>query len=188
MKMICYVCNTNITSITSMETITPRIEDLSKKNLVGKRLTMSLADNRTGELWKSFMIRRKEIINTLNDDLISLQVYPPTHFIHFKPSNEFEKWATVEVANFDHVPGEMETFTLTGGLYAVFNYNGLSNDPRIFQYIFGTWLPGSAYELDNRPHFEVLGSKYKNNDASSEEEIWIPVKVKERKNGPSMHT
>jgi AraC family transcriptional regulator len=35
-------------------------------------------------------------------------------------------------------------------------------------------LPGSEYFLDNRPHFEVLGDKYKNNDPTSEEEIWKP--------------
>jgi hypothetical protein len=28
------------------------------------------------------------------------------------------------------------------------------------------------------PHFEVLGDKYKNNDPSSEEEVWIPIKPK----------
>lgn len=39
-------------------------------------------------------------------------------------------------------------------------------------YIFATWLPSSAYVLDNRPHFEVLGAKYKSNDPGSEEEIW----------------
>lgn len=41
-----------------------------------------------------------------------------------------------------------------------------------------TWLPASDYNLDNRPHFEVLGEKYKNNDPTSEEEIWIPIKLK----------
>jgi AraC family transcriptional regulator len=67
---------------------------------------------------------------------------------------------------------------LTGGLYAVFDYKGLSTDNSIFQFIFGTWLPSSEYDLDDRPHFEVLGNKYKNNDPTSEEEIWIPIKMK----------
>jgi hypothetical protein len=31
--------------------------------------------------------------------------------------------------------------------------------------------------LDDRPHFEVLGSKYRNNDPESEEETWIPTKL-----------
>lgn len=45
----------------------------------------------------------------------------------------------------------MGTFILSGGLYAVFDHKGLSNDSRIFQYIFGTWLPNSGYLLDDRP-------------------------------------
>ncbi len=141
---------------------------------------MSLADNKTSELWRSFMPRRRDITNNLTDDLISMQVYKPTYFIDFKPTNEFEKWATVEVTDFDNVPNDLETFTLTGGLYAVFNYKGLSTDNRIFQFIFGTWLPGSDYYLDDRPHFEVLGDKYKNNDPTSEEEIWIPIQPKNK--------
>ncbi|RYE38364.1 MAG: GyrI-like domain-containing protein, partial [Sphingobacteriales bacterium] len=44
--------------------------------------------------------------------------------------------------------------------------------------IFTEWLPNSAYELDDRPHFELLGSKYKNDDAESEEEIFVPVRLK----------
>ena len=158
----------------------PRIEKLNEKKLIGKRLSMSLADNKTGELWRSFMPRRRDITNNLTNDMISMQVYKPTHFSDFKPTNEFEKWATVEVTNFDNVPTDMETFTLIGGLYAVFDYKGLSTDNSIFQYIFGTWLPSSDYDLDNRPHFEVLGDKYKNNDPTSEEEIWIPIQQKRR--------
>ncbi len=158
--------------------MTPRIEILTAKKLVGKRLTMSLVNNKTGELWQNFMPRRREISNTVSTDLISMQVYKPTHFTDFKATNEFEKWATIEVNNFDNVPADMETFTLAGGLYAVFDYKGSSTDPSIFQFIFGTWLPTSEYNLDDRPHFEVLGSKYKNNDPTSEEEIWIPVRGK----------
>jgi AraC family transcriptional regulator len=156
----------------------PRIEKSTERKLIGIRLTMSLADNRTGQLWKSFMPRRSEIKNHVANDMISMQVYKSTHFTDFKLTNEFEKWATVEVANFDNVPNGMETFILTGGLYAVFDYKGLSTDNSIFQYIFGTWLPGSDFNLDDRPHFEVLGHKYKNNDPTSEEEIWIPVQPK----------
>ena len=158
--------------------MTPRIEILNEKKLVGKRLSMSFADYRVGELWGAFLPRRNEITHSLTDDLISLVVYKPNHFSDFNPHNEFERWATVEVSDFDSVPLEMETFVLDSGLYAVFDYKGLSTDNSIFQYIFGTWLPNSDYVLDNRPHFEVLGEKYKNNDPASEEEIWIPIRAK----------
>ena len=158
--------------------MTPRVQTLYEKKLVGRRLTMSFANYKIGELWRTFSPRRKEITNNLTNDLISLVIYKPNHFADFKPTNEFERWAAVEVANFDYIPAEMETFILHGGLYAVFDYKGLNTDKSIFQYIFETWLPASEYDLDNRPHFEVLGDKYKNNDPKSEEEIWIPIKKK----------
>ena len=157
----------------------PRIETISPKKLIGKRLTMSLANNKTSELWQSFMPKKNDIANKLNNEVISMQVYSATHFSDFKPTNEFEKWATVEVANFENLLSEMEVFTLSGGLYAVFDYIGSSSDSSIFQYIYGSWLPNSEYDLDDRPHFEVLGEKYKNNDPTSEEEIWIPIKPKQ---------
>lgn len=113
--------------------------------------------------------------------MISMQVYKSTHFTDFKPTNEFEKWAAVEVIDFENVPEGMETLTLTNGLYAVFDYIGSSTNDSIFKYIFATWLPGSDYDLDDRPHFEVLGNKYKNNNPASEEEIWIPIQPKRNK-------
>jgi AraC family transcriptional regulator len=140
---------------------------------------MSLAENKTGELWKNFMLRRKEITNNIGTNLYSVQVYDPLHFQVFNPNKTFEKWAMVEVTDFESVPHGMESFKLPGGLYAVFLHQGPSEGPTTFQYIFGTWLPNSDYLLDNRPHFEILGEKYKNDDPSSEEEFWIPVKVKD---------
>ncbi|MDZ7613813.1 MAG: GyrI-like domain-containing protein [Flavobacteriaceae bacterium] len=140
---------------------------------------MSFAHYKVGALWKSFMPRRKEIKNNLTNDLISLVVYTPTHFTDFKPTNEFERWATVEVSDFDNVPTEMETFVLASGQYAVFINKGETKEfQKTSQNIYNVWLPNSEYVLDNRPHFEVLGDKYKNNDLNSEEEIWIPIKRK----------
>jgi AraC family transcriptional regulator len=155
----------------------PKIIKLTKKKLVGKKQKMSLANNKTMELWKSFMIRRKEIINNFNKEMISMQVYNESLRIG-DLKQEFEKWAVVEVSDFDKVPNKMETFVLESGLYAVFHYRGLNTDNRIFIHIFGNWLPNSDYLLDNRPHFEILGEKYKNGDPNSEEEIWIPIKEK----------
>ena len=143
------------------------------------RLAMSFANYNVGELWKVFMPRPDEIIINLTGDLISIVIYKPTYFSDFKPTNEFERWATVEVEDFNNVPTEMEIFVLPSGQYAVFLHNGDTKEfAKTFQLILGTWLPSSGYILDDRPHFEVLGDKYKNNDPNSEEEIWIPIKTK----------
>jgi AraC family transcriptional regulator len=158
-----------------------RIDRINEKKLVGKRLQMSFANNLTFELWKSFMPHLKYIKNRTGKELYSLQIFAPGFFNHFDPHALFEKWALAEVSDFDTVPPEMETFSLKGGLNAVFLYKGdASGAASSFEYILRTWLPHSEYTLDNRPHFEILGEKYKNNDPGSEEEIWIPIKPKEK--------
>lgn len=137
---------------------------------------MSLADNKTRELWRSFMLLYKTIPQLPTSDLISLQVYEVGYFSDFDPASKFQKWAAVEMPESAQVPEGLEPFILPGGNYAVFDYKGPANDPGIFRYIFSTWLPASGYILDDRPHFEVLGDHYKNEDPDSEEEIWIPIK------------
>lgn len=155
----------------------PKIVTIAPKKLIGHRVVMSLAENKTFELWRGFMPRRKEILNPVNADLISMKVcHEPVDTNRMDQLHE--KWAAVEVTDFDQLPKGMETFEFSGGTYAVFHYKGLNTDPSIFVYIFTDWLPNSEYELDDRPHFEILGTKYKNNDPDSEEEICIPIRPK----------
>lgn len=158
----------------------PSIEHLSEKKLVGKSLGMSLADNRTAELWRSFMPLRKKITDPVSNTMFALRVYDKAYdFKSIDPRAGFEKWAAVEVSDLTKVPAGLESFVIPTGLYAVFHYKGLNTDPGIFRYIFGEWLPASPdYELDHRPHFETLGELYKNNDPDSEEDIWLPIRLK----------
>jgi len=157
----------------------PRIEVLGEKKLVGMHLPMSLLQDRTGELWGTFMPRRKEVLYPISSDLICMQIYEGLpSYSQFNAETEFIKWASVEVKDGAEVPEGMETYTLTGGMYAVFVHKGLpSSFSKTAQFIFGEWLPKSIYELDNREHFEVLGERYRHNDPSSEEEVWVPIKV-----------
>lgn len=58
-------------------------------------------------------------------------------------------------------------------------FKGTTADaPAFYNAIFTQWLPANAYMVDDRPHFAVMGAKYKHNDPESEEEIWIPVKTR----------
>ena len=157
-----------------------RIVSLPKKLLVGQQLEMSISANRTFELWSSFMPIQKELSNKVDQNFYSIQVYPhQPDFSQFNPNAIFTKWAAVEVTDFANIPDNLKPFTLQGGLYAVFLHKG---DTQAFmkniQSIFGEWLPNAEYQLDHRPHFELLGEKYKNNDPNSEEEIWIPIRPK----------
>ncbi len=153
-----------------------RIETMPQKKLLGMRVIMSLAQNKTYELWHGFMPRRKEIMNIVGADLYSLRIYDAGYFSSFKPAATFEKWAAVEVSDFDHIPAGMETCILPQGLYAVFSYVGAASAAGpVYQHIYTVWLPASGYRLDTRPHLDIMGEKYKREDPMSEEDIWIPI-------------
>ncbi|HYW97099.1 MAG TPA: GyrI-like domain-containing protein [Bacteroidales bacterium] len=153
------------------------IENIGTKKLAGKRQVMSFTKNTTHALWQSFMPHRDEIPNRLSPDLVSMQIYPAGFFDHFDPHAEFEKWAAIEVSDYNSkVPG-MENFELPGGMYAVFLYKGRASEASsTYQYILGPWMKETGHLLDTRPHFEILGPGYKDDDPLSEEEIWIPVR------------
>jgi AraC family transcriptional regulator len=162
-----------------MEMLHPGIVMLSEKKLVGKQIRMSFSDNKTVELWKSFMPRRKEIINSTGSELYSIEMYEPGFFTNFDPQREFYKCAAVEVTDFDFIPDGMEKILFPAGLYAVFPYKGpASLAAKTYEYIFRAWLPDSDYLVDDRPHFAVMGERYKYEGPDSEEEIWIPTKMK----------
>lgn len=158
--------------------MTPEIIQIKAKVLVGMKLEMDLMDNKTELLWQRFSPRMKNIPYSIPELKYSLQIYPDDYFKQFKPDMRFVKWAAVEVFKTDGIPAEMEVLTLEAGLYAVFHYKGSGKDHSIFQYIYSQWVPNSKFTLDNRPHFEVLGKNYSNTSAASEEDIYIPIKVK----------
>ncbi|MHA7128819.1 GyrI-like domain-containing protein [Algoriphagus namhaensis] len=152
-----------------------QILHLPPTKLLGKKLQTSLTEDRTKELWQSFAPQIKSIPHRVNEDKISLQIYPEDYFENFSPLKTFVKWAGVEVYAKEN-PTDLDYLEWTGGLYAVFDYRGQPGSPEIFQYIFSDWLPKSTYQLDQRPHFERLGGKYRPGSDESEEQIWIPVR------------
>ena len=89
--------------------MTPRIVILKEKKLIGKSLTMSLTNNRTGELWGSFAPRIKEIKNNSTTDKNSMQVYDDKYFKNLDPHKEFTFWAALEVTDFSTIPLGLES-------------------------------------------------------------------------------
>ena len=122
----------------------------------------------------------KSIRHRANNDLFSISVFKGIpEFSQYDPDLNFTKWAAVEVTNQGDQPDTVQPFLLTGGLYAVHLYRGgPAGAFAFFKTLFTEWLPASGYVLDDRPHFEVMGRKYKHNDPASEEEVWIPVRPK----------
>ena len=165
----------------------PSIHSVPAKILIGHRVRMSQANNRSRELWQSFRPLVPAIKDRIGADLYSVQVYDsPDYFAAYSPAREFERWAAVEVSSTAEMLPAMEILSLTGGLYAVFSYRGTPAEFAPFaQQIFGAWLPASGYVLDDRPHFEVLTPQYRADDPNAEETIWIPLTPRDGSKFPS---
>ena len=89
----------------------------------------------------------------------------------------FTKWALVEVTDHSRIPEGMSAYTLPAGKYAVFKHKGTAAAAMpLINYIFNEWINSSEYELDTRPHFEILPEGYNPMSEDAEEEFWIPIK------------
>lgn len=155
------------------------IELIKTKILCGVKFNTSLHLNNTFLLWQNFMQNKNKIPNILHADLFSVEIYPSHYFEVFDPTVSFEKWAASEVSNKLQVLEDFDYLTIPEGLYAKFLYKGHpQNAQASFHYIFTDWLPQSNYLLDQRPHFELMGKGYKNNQPDSEEFFYIPIKPK----------
>ncbi len=157
-----------------MEKFPYRLVQTEPKMFIGTKLEMSLVQNTTFQLWSGFRPLLNQIQHRVGTHLVSLQVYPADYFLRFEPNKTFTKWALAEVSLATDIPNGMELFTLEAGQYFVYDHKGA--DTQIFAKIFGEILPQEGFVVDHRPHFEVLGERYKVNSPDSEEEIWIPVK------------
>jgi len=154
-----------------------QIKILIEKKLIGKSVIMSYMENKTFQLWSSFMPERKEIKNAVDSNLYSVEVFPQGYFDNFDANRTFHKWAAVEVENLETIPPQMESLTFPTGIYAVFLHKGPATEAyQTYHCIFTEWLPKSEYTVDDRPHFAVMDERYKKDDPDSEEEIWIPIK------------
>ncbi|MEQ9404720.1 MAG: GyrI-like domain-containing protein [Cyclobacteriaceae bacterium] len=156
----------------------PEIIQIPDKKLIAMRISMSIADNKTRELWQGFRPRISEIKNRIGTDFYSLQHYPQGFDLKaFTPNVQFERLAAIEVSDHSEVPEGMEAYMLAGGQYAVFTHHGPATAfARTFQFIFGIWLPASDFELDVRDHFEILPADYRPDDPNATEKVWIPIR------------
>ena len=156
----------------------PRIEETSEKFFVGMSKEMSMTDNQTFLLFSTFMPRRKEISNSKSQDVYDLITYPKGYFLTFDPTAYFKKHVLIEVSDLENIPEGMESFILPKGKYAVFTFKGYVPNQANFEYIFSTWLPNSDFQLDDRPHFDILSEKIQQKSNDAYQEIWIPVSAK----------
>jgi AraC family transcriptional regulator len=159
----------------------PKIEVVDAKKLVGFSKRMSLAEDSTAEVWRRLMPRRSEIVNRATTSYISMRIYSkPAMTVEetLALTTEFDKWAAIEVTDWSAVPEGMQRHSLSPGRYAVFVHRGPASEfAATMRFIFGTWLPASAYELDDREHFEVIPEGWNPSSRDAWEEVWVPIRA-----------
>ena len=156
-----------------------RIEELSETILLGRSMRMSLAQDATRELWQETVPLLISIeIERLDTNYISMQVYDtPLDLKTFNPEMAFTKWAGVSVKQLSAEITGLSSYSIQGGLYAVFKHKGPASEfARSMRFIYSDWLPKSNYSLDHREHFELIPEGYRPDDPEAEEEIWVPIK------------
>ena len=155
-----------------------RLEILPETKLAGIHLECSFSRNRTAELWQRFMPMYKSSKVWTDEFLFSVDLFPNTGFFaSFDPEATFVKWAAACAQEGSLLPMGMETLVIPAGKYAVFGYRGTPQEAATdYRYILNEWIPGQGLVLDDRPHFASMGTRYRQGDPASEEELWFPVR------------
>lgn len=93
---------------------------------------------------------------------------------------DFIYMAGVKVTDFKDIPEGMEAREVPSQQYAHFTHKGLgSTVPKFFDYIYGTWLPGSNYEVVGNTFFEYYDERATcPDDPENIMQFYIPIKPK----------
>jgi AraC family transcriptional regulator len=149
----------------------------------GRELAIGMGDSfvqgqteEIGALWGRFVPRMHEIKNRKPYDLgVCASKHP---IIVKKDGDTFIYVAAVAVENADHVPDGMVVCDIPESTFAVFTHSGpIMNIKHTCEYIWGTWLPESGYELTDTPDYELYDSRFDPKTGSGEVDIYVPIKV-----------
>lgn len=155
----------------------PTIRNCGYILLAGYKNITALTNDQTTSIWQKFMKERAGMPERFGNRYFSVSQYPSDYFNYFDPSKEYMKWACMETPG--NAPDTMETLEIMDGTYAVFIHHGPAAFAfKTFHYIFNDWIPSSGFEIDQRPHFEIMPEGYKPDDPNATEEVWIPVRKK----------
>jgi len=91
------------------------------------------------------------------------------------PKDRCRYYACVAVGDHAQPEGEVGIMTIRAGRYAIGHFAGGADMFRgAYAYMYGTWLPGSGWQPDDAPAFEVYTGEP--TDATFSFDLHIPVK------------
>ncbi|MBN1468050.1 MAG: AraC family transcriptional regulator [Fusobacteriaceae bacterium] len=123
-------------------------------------------------LWKKFNKRANEIKNCTSENR-----YIGLCEIVNNSDDSFTYICCKEVDNFNFIPNDMISKLVPSSKYVIFTHIGtLETLDSTYEFIHGTWLPNSEYEINYlAPDFELYDERY-NDTETSQFDIYIPIK------------
>ncbi len=121
-------------------------------------------------LWLKFSSHINQVPNRVGQETYGMCIPTPA------ADGSFRYIAGVGVDNADTVQEPYEGVTVPACNYAVFTHEGsLDHLHATVDYIFGTWLAESDYELTGTPDFELYDDRFDPANSTGEFEYWVPV-------------
>ncbi|MCU0431671.1 MAG: effector binding domain-containing protein [Cytophagaceae bacterium] len=94
-------------------------------------------------------------------------------------NQEFNLWIAGPLKFNASIPEELEAFTLPGGLFAKFPYQGSLEENGIYHYIYTRWLPESIYEIGLGPQYEIAEYEAFSEPNRKQVSIYIPLQLRQ---------
>lgn len=154
----------------------PEILMMEEKRIAGIRGKVSLFDNQFPELWAQFLKNYEQLFRSSGSIGYSICETQETEYT-INGDVIFSAMVGSPVEDKESIPALAEK-TLKEGRYAVFTHRGtLENLYSTYRFIYGTWLPSTKEELDDREDFEVYEREVSSlNDQNNMVKIFIPIK------------
>lgn len=132
----------------------PRIVVKNQFKIVGMEIVTTISDNVENyvipKFWQDiFVPRMKEIKGIVGNYAIAYEEFRPN-----VAEDGIYHLAAMEVSEFEDIPEGMITKIIPASKYAVFTTHNESEDcleenHKTCNYIFGTWIPNTEYEIDD---------------------------------------
>lgn len=155
----------------------PELVTLDELKLVGIQFYYDLSQkNDLSEPWQMLMDNLNEIKH-LSQPCKYFQVQ---YWLDNQTTNGIFFYAAVQVDRVEDLPLALTAKIIPSQDYFKFKHKGRSNEVHYtYDYIYGTWLPDTSFQLDSAFNFELYGDEYLGpyNDESISE-IYIPMKKK----------
>jgi AraC family transcriptional regulator len=170
--------------LNAVPNLAPEIVTLPDMTVVGMQTLVSTKNNIIPNLWMRFVPRIGEIKKRAKTDA-SLGLSYDMQEISADPDtgeSQFFYLAGAIVSDVKDLPEGMTFRKILKHKYAKFTHRGSLNKlGDTYRYMYGQWLPNSAYDIDEiAPEIEWYDNRFMPDSANSAFDIYLPIIDKEK--------